>query len=92
MQVQITLFDKNKMYRPLSTLIEVPNMEYIANNKKALINKAYQQIATKKYMLSSQLYDEGYTIVKMREYDKEKIQTENMVKYVWEKRKSKKES
>lgn len=91
MQVQITLFDKNKMYRPLSTLIEVPNMEYVTNNKKALINKAYQQIATKKYMLSSQLYDEGYTIVKMREYDKEKIQTENMVKYVWEKRKSKKE-
>ena len=91
MQVQITLFDKNKRYRPLSTLIEVPNMEYVTNNKKALINKAYQQIATKKYMLSSQLYDEGYTIVKMREYDKEKIQTENMVKYVWEKRKSKKE-
>ena len=90
MKLQVTLFDKNKVYKPLSTVLEVPNMDYVTDNKKALINKAYQQIASRKYMLSTQLYNDGYTIVKMREYNKEKIKTENMVKYVWEKRQAKK--
>ena len=70
MKLQITLFDKNKKFKPLSTLVDIPNIEYVEGHKKQLINKAYQQIASKKYMLSTELHNDGYTIVKMREYKK----------------------
>lgn len=91
MKLQVTLFDKNKKFRPLSTLIDIPNMEYVTEHRKEIINKAYQQIASKKYVVSSQLYDDGYTLVKMREYDQEKIKRENLLNYIYNKRQKEKE-
>lgn len=82
--MQVTLFDKNKVYRPLSTLIEVDDVE--TANQKELINKAYQQIASKKYMTSTELFEQGYQKAKIREYDAEKIKQENMIKYFLKKK------
>lgn len=91
MKLQVTLFDKNKKFRPLSTLIDIPNMDYVESHRKEIINKAYQQIASKKYVVSSQLYDDGYTLVKMREYDQKKIKRENLLNYIYNKRQKEKE-
>ena len=82
--MQITIFDKNGIYKPLSTLIEVESVE--TANQKELINKAYQKIASKKYMTSTELFEQGYQKVKMREYDAEKIKQENMIKYILKKK------
>lgn len=84
LKMQVTLFDKNKVYRPLSTLIEVDDVE--TANQKELINKAYQQIASKKYMTSTELFEQGYQKAKIREYDAEKIKQENMIKYFLKKK------
>ena len=88
MQVQITLFDKNKVYKPISTLLEVDVKTYEEAQFKRgeLINKAYQKIASKKYITSSELYDQGYTQAKMREYNENRIKIENMLKYISKKR------
>lgn len=80
LKIQITIFDKNQKFKPLSTLIEVDDFE--KENKKELINKAYQKIASKKYTTSSALFNQGYQKVKMREYDEQKIKQENMIKYI----------
>ena len=84
--MQITIFDKNGIYKPLSTLIEVESAETATANQKELINKAYQKIASKKYMTSTELFEQGYQKVKMREYDAEKIKQENMIKYILKKK------
>lgn len=84
LKMQVTLFDKNKIYRPLSTLIEVDSAE--TANQKELINKAYQQIASRKYMTSTELFEQGYQKAKIREYDAEKIKQENMIKYILKKK------
>jgi hypothetical protein len=89
MQVQITLFDKNQVYKPLSTLLEAPSFEYAQQHRSEYINKAYQKIASKKYMTSSELYDQGYSQAKMREYNQNRIKIENMLKYVQKKRANK---
>lgn len=88
MQVQITLFDKNKVYKPISTLLEVDVKTYEEAQFKRgeLINKAYQKIASKKYITSSELYDQGYTQAKMREYNQNRIKIENMLKYISKKK------
>ena len=86
MQVQITLFDKNQVYKPLSTLLEVESFEQAQKIRGELINKAYQKIASKKYMTSSELYDQGYTQAKMREYNQNRIKIENMLKYISKKK------
>ena len=84
MKMQVTIFDKNGIYKPLSTLIEVESAE--TANQKELINKAYQKIASKKYMTSTELFEQGYQKVKIREYNPDKIKQENMIKYIIRKR------
>ena len=48
MKLQVTLFDKNKKYKPMSTIVEIESMEYYEQNKgevqkRALLNIAHQR-------------------------------------------------
>ena len=88
MQIQITLFDKNEIFKPLSTVLEVDvkSFEEAQQIRGELVNKAYQKIASKKYVTSSELHDQGYTRAKMREYNQNRIKIENMLKYISKKK------
>lgn len=79
-QIQITILS-DKGYRPLSTLIEVDNaQEYIANKAKYQ-QDAILKICANRHMTIRDLRKYGYTRIKAREYDKEKIAQENAERY-----------
>ena len=73
-KMQVTLFDKNNKYRPISTLIEVNSIEEYNNNKKEYQQKAVQKIAAKRYLTISELKKQGYASLKVREYTSERIE------------------
>ena len=98
-QIQVTLFDKNKQYRPMSTLLSIDSMDYYKANKASVQRRAIENIAHQRRMPIEEIKKLGYTLIKVREYDKEKIKQEqelkhkiNLIKYYERKRKELKES
>lgn len=79
-QIQITLVS-DKGYRAVSTIIEVPSIsDYIANKQKYQM-QAVQAMCAKRYWGAQDLVKYGYTGIKCRVYDKEKIERENAERY-----------
>lgn len=72
-KMQITLFDRENKYKPISTLIEVNSVEDYNNNKKEYQKKAVQKIAAKRYLSIAELKNQGYTQLKAREYTTERL-------------------
>ena len=66
--IQITLFDVNKKYKPISTLVKVPNLEYYKEHSKEVKEKGYQQICNQRYLTGKELLNLGYKKVKIRNY------------------------
>lgn len=96
MKLQVTLFDKNKHYKPVSTIVEIENMKYYEMHKAEVQKRAMMNIAHQRKMLPQELLKQGYTQVKVREYDIEKIKAQqeqqhriNLIKYIERKRKEK---
>lgn len=73
-KMQVTLFDRENKYRPISTLIEVESIEEYNNNKKEYHQKAVQKIAAKRYLSIVELKNQGYTSLKAREYTAERLE------------------
>lgn len=71
MKLQITLFDPNNHYRPISTIITVDSMEDFDKNRTQHVKKAITNMATKRYKTPKELYAEGYTTYKFRPYQDE---------------------
>ena len=93
MKIQITLYSTTGKYKPVSTIIEVENIEEFKQNKNKYYKKAILNICHSRYTTWNDLKKDGYTIVKYREYDKEKIELQNRInklKKIMEKRKNKK--
>lgn len=78
--IQITL-TSNKGYKPLSTIIEVPTAEAFLANKKKYQEQGIIKICAKRSMRSHDLAKYGYNQIKMRVYDKEKIEREKAERY-----------
>lgn len=72
-KLQITLFHNEGRYKPLSTLIEIPNFTEYLNNKKEYQLKAVTNIAAKKYLTIQELKQQGFTKLKAREYTTEQL-------------------
>ena len=89
MKIQITLFDKNQKYKPIACLLEAESLEQAKANLPQIKKDAYNKIASRKYMTATELFNEGYQIMKMREYDPDKIKQENMIRYIGRKRQEK---
>lgn len=96
MKLQVTLFDKNKHYKPVSTIVEIESIEYYETHKAEVQKRAMMNIAHQRKMLPQELLKQGYTQVKVREYDIEKIKAQqeqqhriNLIKYIERKRKEK---
>lgn len=79
-QIQITLVS-DKGYRPVSTLITVDKVSDYVENKTKWQTLAVQRICGKRHWSASDLKKYGYTGLKARVYDKEKIEAENAARY-----------
>lgn len=75
-QIQVTLVSTTGKYKPVSTIITVESVRYFKEHKQECINKAITKICQKRLWSAADLKRYGYTKVKTREYDKEKIQQE----------------
>ena len=73
-KMQVTLFDKENKYKPISTLIEVASIEEYNNHRQEYNKKAVQKIAAKRYLSISELKKQGYTSIKTREYTAERLE------------------
>ena len=83
MKIQVTMFHKEKKFRPVATVIEVDNMADFENNQNAYVKKAITKIAQQRYKTPDDLYAEGYTSYKDRPYgaeDRKKAFVESMMK------------
>lgn len=80
MNLQVTLFDKEKKYRPISTIVkDIESMEYYKENKASVLNRAIANICHQRKTDYSTLKKQGYTQFKVREYDLEKIKHQQLV-------------
>lgn len=79
--LQVTLFDKNGKYKPVSTIIPIESVSYYNLNKKEVKEKAIIKICQKRLWTGKDLIKYNYTTVKVRVYDKEKIEKENKERY-----------
>ena len=79
-QIQVTLWS-TQGYRAMSAIINVSSAtEYLA--KKDHYNaQAVTSMLAKRYMTTADLRKYGYTTLKTRVYDKEKIERENAERY-----------
>ena len=66
--LQITLFDKNNKYKPMSALVNVESIEEYKKNPTKYKMQAVQKICNKRYLTGKELQDMGYSIIKVRNY------------------------
>ena len=66
--IQITLFDKQGKYKPISTLVNVESIEWFRENKEKVKREGLQKICNQKMLSGKELMGLGYTRVKMRNY------------------------
>lgn len=99
MKIQVTLYHKEGKYKPMSTLVEVESIEYYEGHKKEVQHKALLNIGHQRHLTPSEIVKNGYTKVRAREYDLEKIQAQqehlhkvNLIKYIERKRKENREN
>lgn len=95
-KLQVTLFDKANKYKPMSTIISIDNINYYNTHKAQVQKRAIENIAHQRRMLPKEMIELGYTQVKVREYNQEKIKEQqeqqhkiNLIKYYERKRKEK---
>lgn len=77
MNYQITLFDKNSKYKPVSAIVT----KKAEDTQDTLIKKGIEKICFKRGWTSKDLKRFGYTTVKIRVYDKEKLDKEAEERY-----------
>lgn len=77
MRYQVTLMCESGKYKPVSTIVEFDN----PINKAEIQNKGIVAICIKKGWSKKDLKTYGYTKVKCRVYDPEKIAQENAERY-----------
>ena len=83
---QVTLTSVNGKYKPVSCIVNIEQAEtadltQIKASKDEIVKKGIVKIAQKRYWTNADLKKFGYTKVKCRLYDKEKIEKENVERY-----------
>lgn len=79
-KMQLTIFDKEGHYKPISTIVEVESVDHYKANKSKVQSIAIQNICHNRCISFKELQKQGYTVIKAREYDKEKIAEANKKK------------
>lgn len=81
MQIQVTLFDKQNRYKPVSSLVNIPDLDFYKRYSKEIKKQGIVKICQKRYWTTKDLQRFGYTTCKVRVYDKNKIDKENKERY-----------
>ena len=66
--IQITLFDVNNKYKPVSTIIEVESVDWFREHVKECKLTAIKKICLQKGWTGKQLLELGYKKIKARNY------------------------
>ena len=85
-QYQVTITCSDGKYKPVSTIVTIEQDEDVdlcgnPNKKKEIQLKGITNICQKKYWTTSDLKKYHYTRVKIRAYDKARIDAENAARY-----------
>ena len=93
-RIQVTLFSTTGKYKPISTIVKIEKEQ--EDDKQLICRKAIENICHYRYTSWDILKSQGYTKVKTRIYDLEKIEAErqlqeriNLLKKIQEERKNK---
>lgn len=84
-EYQVTMLCTTGQYRPISCIIKKDTLE-IATKGQAQFTKEVKQsgivkLCQQRYWTGADLKRYGYTQIKIREYDREKIERENAERY-----------
>ena len=79
-EVQISLFS-SKGYRPMSTILTVPNAADYNEHKEEYKKLAVVKMCQQRKMSTYDLRKYGYNEIRVRPYDKAKIDQENKERY-----------
>lgn len=79
MQLQVTILSEK--YKPISTLVEIPMTDVVKKNFEPYKLKGLEKICIQRNFIKGDLKRYGYTKVKCRIYDKQKIEEENAARY-----------
>ena len=84
-EYQVTLSSASGKYKPVSCIVKKDSKEVLEKGRDIFIKELQQQgiikICQKRLWNNLDLKKYGYTKVKVREYDKEKIAKENAERY-----------
>lgn len=80
-QLQCTLFSSTGKYRPMSTLVKVESVDYFKEHKTEVQTRAIQKICVQLNTEPWCLKRDGYSKMKVRVYDKAKIDAEKAARY-----------
>ena len=84
-EYQITLICTTGQYKPVSCIVKKDSKEVLEKGRTAFVKELQQQgikkICQKRLWTNADLKKYGYTKVKVRQYDKEKIAKENAERY-----------
>jgi len=67
-ELQVTLFQKENRFKPISTLIKVESIEEYKKNPTFYKMQAIQKICNQRYISGKELQEMGYTVIKIRNY------------------------
>lgn len=91
-RLQVTLFDTNNKYKPISTTVNVESVEYYKQHTKETRQKAIEKICAKRYTTPKQLAKDGYNQIKVRVYQEQsKTDKVAMLKELMQQREKRKE-
>ena len=79
--IQCTLFSVTNKYRPISTLLEIESIKYYNTHKQEVQQRAIDKIVVQRKTERWCLKRDGYTRMKVRVYDKKKIEEEEKRRY-----------
>lgn len=71
MRIQVTLYDKKNRYRPVSTLVKVPDLEYFKTHREEVKNNGVKKIMMIRGWTKRELITYNYLTCKMRVYSEE---------------------
>ena len=70
-RLQVTLFDANNKYKPISTTVEVESVDYYKQHQQQTRQRAIEKICAKRYTTPKQLAKDGYNQIKVRVYQEQ---------------------
>lgn len=79
--MQFTFFSTTGKYKPISTLLKVESLDYYKAHTHEVQVRAIKRVCAQRYVDWAWMKENGYTTLKARIYDKEKIERENKERY-----------